>query len=453
MSTANNSSINPSIPANMEAEQAVLGSILIDSSVVEKVIAILAPGDFFRERHAWLYEAMLSLHGSREPIDTVTLQSEIERKNRLEQIGGPAAIVELLTATPTSLYVEHYASLVKEASRRRNLIAMAGKIAQLAYDREQDIEAITEDVQVMALSASGVIADKGLKHVSDVTKRLMDRLDYLASNQDKVLGVPTGFTSLDGLLGGFQKSDLITLAARPGMGKSALAFTMAHLATKRHGKRVAIFSLEMSDEQFVQRLLSAIAGIDSHRLRTGKVHDEEWTVLLEAANELSQLPLYIDDTGAVSISHIRNECRRIAASDGLDMVIVDYMQLMSGIAGKRAENRTQEISQISNSLKALAKELNVPVLALSQLNRAVEQRVDKRPVLSDLRDSGAVEQDSDVVMFIYREDYYIEDTDRQNIADVIVAKHRHGATGTVSLYFRKELTQFRDLEIQRDYLN
>ncbi len=449
MSNNSNFSTEPQIPANVSAEQAVLGSILIDNDVLGKVAAILKPSDFFRERYGWVFQSMLDLHTRHEPVDFVTLQMELERQGKLADLGGPAALTNLLSVSPTSFYAEHYAKIVQEMARRRHLISVAGKIAELAYDNEQEIGGIMDEVQAMALAAGETTIRKGLRQVRDATKRVVDKINYLASNPGELMGVPTGFAMLDRILGGFQKSDLIVLAARPGMGKSALAFTMAHSAAKRHNKRVAIFSLEMSDEQFVQRLLSQSSGIDSHQLRTGNIHENDWALLMEAANELSQLPLYIDDTGAVSIAHIRSECRRMAVEGGIDMIIVDYMQLMSGIPGKKNENRQQEISAISASLKALARELNVPVLALSQLSRAVESRNDKRPMLSDLRESGAIEQDSDVVLFIYRDDYYNEDTDRANIADVIVSKHRHGATGTVSLFFRKELTQFRELVIER----
>jgi replicative DNA helicase len=254
---------------------------------------------------------------------------------------------------------------------------------------------------------------------------------------------------LDQILGGLQRSDLIILAARPAMGKTAMCLNIADNATRKHGGRVAFFSLEMSKDQLVQRQLSMITGVDSHRLRLGKIYEQEWPMLLEAANELANTKLYIDDTPGASVNDIRTKARRLYAEDGLDLIIVDYLQLMVGAGGQKGQNREQEISYISRSLKLLARELNVPIIALSQLSRAVESRADKRPMLSDLRESGAIEQDSDVVLFIYREDYYVEDTDRQNIADIIIAKHRHGATGTVGLYFRRELTKFSDLEIQR----
>jgi replicative DNA helicase len=282
---------------------------------------------------------------------------------------------------------------------------------------------------------------------------VVQRIGYLTRNRDRMMGVPTGFTQLDKLLGGLQESDLIILAGRPGMGKTSFGLTIAQHSAKHYDARVAVFSLEMSKEQLVQRLLSMETGIDSHRLRLGDILEDEWTILMEAANQLSSTAVYIDDTPAASVNEIRTKARRLHAEFDIDLIMVDYMQLMSGQSGMRTENRQQEISYISRSLKALARELNVPVLALSQLSRAVESRADKRPMLSDLRESGSIEQDADVVLFIYREDYYIEDTDRENIADVLVAKHRHGTTGTVSLYFQKELTQFHDLVIQREGLD
>ena len=305
---------------------------------------------------------------------------------------------------------------------------------------------------IFGISESRIHRD--LTPIRAIMSRVVDRIDFLSRNQDTLMGVPTGFTMLDRLLGGLQKSDLVILAARPAMGKTSFCLSIAQNAAKRHGTRVAFFSLEMSNDQLVQRLLAMETGIDSHRLRLGNIHEEEWPILLEAANMLANTHIFIDDTPAASVNDIRTKARRLYAEDGIDLIIIDYMQLMTGQSGGsgRNENRQQEISYISRSLKTLARELNVPVIALSQLSRAVESRSDKRPMLSDLRESGSIEQDADVVLFIYREDYYIEDTDRQNIADILVTKHRHGATGTVSLYFRKELTQFRDLEIQRTEL-
>lgn len=731
-----------SIPANVEAERAVLGSLMIDPDAILKVINFLRPEDFFRERHGWLYEAMYALHERREPLDFVTLVDELDRQGRLEEIGGPAYLSDLIASTPTALYIDHYARIVERTAILRRLIGAAGKIAELAYDESQEVDEVVDRAEQIVFGVSESRVHRDLAPIRAIMNKVVDRIDFLSRNQDTLMGVPTGFTMLDRLLGGLQKSDLIILAGRPGMGKcvaahtllvdpmtgerhpieqlvkerkatvltlnthhkleptaashfiddgvkplygvqtasgrmievtlthpfltvngwlplgelevgdviavpsvlpvfgqddapahevkvlayelaadkfipqavfrytrpklalflnclfacsgaldlqnprhstitystasKTLAYDIRHLllrfgilarlcthpvryqgdyrptyrleitkaenlwrfyreisgfgqaeaiagmqeivdilvatgqvepspnelrqshidwepithieylgeqqvydltipqthnfvandmlvhntsfglsvaqnAAKRNA-RVAIFSLEMSNDQLVQRLLSMETAIDSHRLRLGAIHEEEWPIVLEAANMLAQTSIFIDDTPAASVTEIRTKSRRLYAEHGLDLIVIDYMQLMTGQTGGRNENRQQEISYISRSLKSLARELNVPVIALSQLSRAVETRADKRPMLSDLRESGSIEQDADVVLFIYREDYYIEDTDRQNIADVLVAKHRHGATGTVSLYFRKELTQFRDLEIQRTEL-
>ncbi len=441
-----------SIPANIEAERAVLGSLLIDQDAIIKVASFLRPQDFFRERHAWLYDAMLSLNERHDPLDYVTLVDELERREQLDDVGGPAYITDLVNSTPSAMSVDHYASIVERTAVLRRLISAASKIAELAYDERQDVATVVDRAEQIIFGVSESRIHRDLTPVRAIMSNVVDQIDFLARNQGTLMGVPTGFSMLDRMLGGFQKSDLIILAGRPGMGKSSFAISVAQNAAKLHDTRVAIFSLEMSNEQMVQRLLAMETGIDSHRLRLGQIYDKEWPILLEAANRLAQTNIFIDDTPAASVNEIRTKARRLFAEHGLDLVLIDYMQLMSGQSG-RNENRQQEISYISRSLKGLARELNVPVLALSQLSRAVESRADKRPMLSDLRESGSIEQDADAVLFIYREDYYIEDTDRQNIADVIVAKHRHGSTGTVSLYFRKELTQFRDLEIQHTDLD
>jgi replicative DNA helicase len=442
-----------SIPANLEAERAVLGALMIDPDAMIKVANFLRPEDFFRERHSWLYAAMAALHERHEPLDFVTLVDELERQGQLEEIGGPAYITDLINSTPTAIYVDHYAHIVERTAVLRRLIAAAGKIAELAYDESQEADEVVDRAEQIIFGVSESRIHRDLVPLRAIMTHVVDRIDFLTRNRDTLMGVPTGFALLDRLLGGFQKSDLIILAGRPGMGKSSFALSIAQNAAKRYQARVAVFSLEMSNEQMAQRLLAMETGIDSHRLRLGAVHEEEWPILLEAANVLATTNIFIDDTPAASVIEIRTKARRLYAEHGLDLILIDYMQLMSGQGGGRNENRQQEISYISRSLKALARELNVPVLALSQLSRAVESRADKRPMLSDLRESGSIEQDADVVLFIYREDYYVEDTDRQNIADVLIAKHRHGSTGTVSLYFRKELTQFRDLEIQRTELD
>ena len=442
-----------SMPANLEAERAVLGSLLIDPDAIIKISNYLRAEDFFRERHAWLFDAMTTLHERREPLDFVTLVDELERREQLEEIGGPTYITDLANGTPSAIYVDHYARIVERTAVLRRLISAAGTIAELAYDESNEVNEVVDRAEQIIFGVTESRIHRDLTPIRAIMGDVVDRIDFLSQNRDMLMGVPTGFKHMDTMLGGFQKSDLIILAARPGMGKSSLALSLAQNAARRYDARVAIYSLEMSNEQLVQRLLSMETAIDSHTLRMGAVEEDQWPILMEAANQLSSTNIFIDDTPAASVSEIRTKSRRLYAEHGLDMIFIDYMQLMSGQTGARNENRQQEISFISRSLKGLARELNVPVIALSQLSRAVESRSDKRPMLSDLRESGSIEQDADVVMFIYREDYYIEDTDRQDIADIIVAKHRHGATGTVSLYFRKELTQFRDLEMEKTELD
>ena len=442
-----------SIPANLEAERAVLGALLIDPDAIIKIANFVRPADFYRQSHGWIYEAISSLNERHEPIDFVTLVDELERREQLTDVGGPAYITDLISTTPTAIYVDHYARIVERTAVLRRLISAAGKVAELAYDENQDVDDVVDRAEQIIFGVSESRIHRDLMPVGAIMPTVVERIGFLTRNRDRLMGVPTGFTQLDKLLGGLQESDLIIVAGRPGMGKTSFGLTIAKHAAKHYEARVAVFSLEMSNEQLVQRLLSMETGIDSHRLRLGDIHEDEWAILMEAANQLSSNSVYIDDTPAASVTEIRTKARRLYAEQGIDLIVIDYMQLMSGQTGARNENRQQEISYISRSLKALARELNVPVMALSQLSRAVESRADKRPMLSDLRESGSIEQDADVVLFIYREDYYIEDTDRENIADVLVAKHRHGTTGTVSLFFRKELTQFRDLEIQRERLD
>lgn len=443
----------PTLPCNLEAEKMVLGSLFIEPEAILKV-AELKPADFFRERNRWVYEAMLALTERREPLDFTLVATELEKKERLAGVGGPSFLTNLLDNTPTAMYIEHYAKLVTDAAAARGLIAAAGKLAELAYDQSLSVEDMRAKANKLMLDATSGNERGGLKGIGTFLPDIIDDISYQSENKDAPMGVPTGFAMLDNILGGLQKSDLIILAARPGMGKSSLALSVAMSAANRHGARVAFFSLEMSSEQIVRRALSIETAIDSHRLRMGEIHDaSEWDVLLAAANTLSTTSLYIDDTPGASVADLRAKAYRLHAEHGLDLIIVDYLQLMAGGGGKKGENREQEIAYISRSLKALAKELNVPVLALAQLSRSVEQRADKRPTLSDLRESGSIENDADVVLFIYRDDYYNEHSDKMNIADIIIAKHRHGSTGTVSLYFRKELTQFRDIEITRTEFN
>ena len=440
------------VPANPEAEQAVLGSLLIDPDAVIKVASFLKAEDFYQEKNGWIFQAILDLHERREPADFVTVTDELERRRQLAEVGGSPYVLDLINAVPTAIHVEHYAHIVERTSVLRKLIRAAGQIAQLAYDETtEDVQEVVDRAEQIVFGVAENRAQRDLTAVRTIMPDVVDRIDFLYHHRGEILGVPTGFKLLDRVLGGLQKSDLIILAARPGVGKTSLAVSIAQNAARKYGKRVALFSLEMSNEQLVQRMLAAETGIDSQRLRLGDIHGEdEWHRLMEAAGALAEAHIFIDDTPAVTAMELRTKARRLYAEHDLDLIVVDYLQLMSG--GGRNENRVQEISNISRGLKGLARELNLPVLALSQLSRAVESRQDKRPILSDLRDSGSIEQDADVVLFIYREEMYVEETERQNIADVIVSKHRNGPTGTVSLYFRKELTQFRDLELRREEL-
>lgn len=449
MNSSNGASPTASLPVSLESEAALLGACLLNPEAIYEVSVLVQPGDMFRERNAWIYEAMLALNERREPLDFVLLQEELERKGRLADI-TTAYLTSLISAVPSALYATNYAAVVANVSLRRRLIAAAGKIAQLAYDEATNTATLLDASQEVLFAVGAQQGGKFLEHISQITQRVINHLEMLQAG-GKPAGIPTGFVMLDRLLGGFQRGDLVTLAARPAMGKSALSFAFAYNAARLVGARVAIFSMEMSQSQAAERWLSMLSAIDNTRLRLGQFQEEEWGSLLYAANELSQKSLYVDDSPGLTITDVRTRARRLWAQDGLDLIIVDYMQLMKSV--ERGENNHMEVSAISKGLKALARELNVPVVALSQLNRGVESRSDKRPMLSDLRASGAIEEDSDVVMFIYREDYYIENTDRQNIADIIIAKHRNGATGTISLFFRKELTAFRDLEVKLTDLN
>lgn len=449
---AQSSSRDRFVPANPEAEQAVLGSLMIDPDAVIRVASFLRADDFYQEKNGWIYQAVLDLHERREPADLLTVSDELERRHQLAEVGGQAYILDLINAVPTSIHVEHYARIVERTSVLRKLIRAASQIAQLAYEETaEDVQEVIDRAEQIVFGVAEHRAQRNLMPVRMIMGDVVDRIDYLYRHRGEIMGVPTGFKLLDHMLGGLQKSDLVILAARPGVGKTSLAISLAQNAARKYSKRVAVFSLEMSNEQLVQRMLAAETGIDSQRLRLGDIRgEEEWHKLMVAAAALSEANIFIDDTPALSAMELRTKARRLYAEHDLDLVVVDYLQLMRG--DSRSENRVQEISAISRGLKGLARELNVPVLALSQLSRAVESRQDKRPILSDLRESGSIEQDADVVLFIYREEMYLEDTERQNIADIIVSKHRNGPTGTVSLYFRKELTQFSDLAILRQEL-
>ncbi|RME98005.1 MAG: replicative DNA helicase [Chloroflexi bacterium] len=438
-------------PHNVEAEEAVLGSLLIDPDAIIHISTFLRAADFYVERHGWVYDAILELHERRQPADLVTLSDELARRNQLEDVGGAAYLTGLINATPSSIHVEYYARIIERTAVLRRLIDAAGQIAQLAYQDDEDAETVIDRAEEIIFGISERRVDRDLRPIRQVLDQYYDRIEYLQQHQGEIIGIPTGLADLDKLLGGLQRSDMIVMAGRPGMGKTSLALSIALQSARRWQKRVALFSLEMSDEQLVQRLVSAETGIDSQRLRLGNIKADEWTTFYQAIRLLSETMIFIDDTPAISVLELRTKARRLHAEHGLDLLIVDYMQLMRG--GTRNENRQQEISFISRSLKGLARELNVPILALSQLSRQVESRHDKRPMLSDLRESGSIEQDADVVLFIYRDDVYNPDTEIPNIAEIIVAKHRSGPTGVFSVYFKKHLAQFVDLEVHTQPLD
>ncbi len=435
---------NRSAPHAIEAEEAVLGCVLINPEAYFEVAPILHPDDFYLHKHRWIWEAFVGLHDQRLPIDIITVAEELERHNQLGEVGGSAYLTRLINSVPTSLHAEAYGRLVEQEAMRRRLLAAATEVAKLAYEEGRDIGQVVNDAEAAIFAVSERRLNKELSPIKEAISQYYDRIKYLFEHQDEMLGVPTGFIDLDKLLGGLQQSDLLIIAGRPGSGKTGLMLNVAKNAALTYRKHVAVFSLEMSNDQLVQRLISQETGIDSQRLRLADIHDHEWPLFVQAANVLSDAPIFLDDTPALTPNQLRSKCRRLDQEYGLDLVIVDYLQLMQSEG--RSENRVQEVSTVSRALKQLARELNVPVLAGAQLSRAVEQRTDKRPVLSDLRESGSLEQDSDIVMFIHRPDMYEKAETRTNIAEIIVAKHRNGPTADVQLVFRGALTKFENAE-------
>jgi replicative DNA helicase len=436
-------------PHNLEAEQSVLGSLLIDRDAVIRIASFLRPEDFFRASHAIVYQAILDLYNRREPADFVTVVDELERRERLDGVGGVAYLTELLNAVPTAVHVEYYARIVERTATLRRLIDAGTEIVSIGFDESIDVDDALDRSERAIFKVSQKRTVRDFLAIGEVLEHYFDKLDFIQQHRGDVVGVPTGYSDLDKLTGGLQRSDLIVLAARPSVGKTSLQLGIAHNAAVKHGKTVAIFSLEMSAEQLVQRLLAMETGVDSHRLRLGFIDDSEWDQISRAFGRLAEAKIFIDDSASISAMELRSKARRLLAEHGLDVVIVDYLQLMQG---RSSENRVQEISEISRSLKGLARELNIPVLALSQLSRAVEARSDHRPLLSDLRESGSIEQDADIVMFIYREDVYDRETEKKGIAEIIVSKHRNGPTDTVNLRFFERAARFADLELYRDPL-
>ena len=452
---ANNSSGNtaPQLkesvpPQNLEAEQACLGSILIDKDAILKIADIVSPEDFYSDKHTIVFTAILELYGKREPIDVLNLSNRLNEKEELEHIGGRAFLASLANAVPTASNVISYANIIQKKATLRRLISAGHEILKNAYDENEDIEEQLDKSEQALFGVSQSHLKQNFTPISDILTDAFDRIDEIHKDAGKLRGVPTGFIDLDSKLGGFQKADLVILAARPSMGKTSLALDIARHAAVVERVPVGLFSLEMSRDQLVDRLLCSQAGVDLWKMRTGKLSDapgqDDFPRIGQAMGILSEAPIYIDDTATSNVMAIRTKARRLQMEHGLGLIVIDYLQLMEGKSG--IENRVQEVAQISRALKGLARELNVPVLALSQLSRAVEAQTVPIPKLSHLRESGSIEQDADVVAFIYREEYYKKDSDRKNIADVIIAKHRNGPTGQVELYFDQTKASFANLE-------
>lgn len=460
--------IERQMPSNIEAEQAVLGSLLLDGESMSRIVTFLRPGDFYLEKHRWIFEAVWELHEHREPIDFLSVTSALDKVGNLSPIGGAAYITSLLNAVPTAAHIEHYGRLVERASVERRLIQSSTEIAELAYDGEIELQDKISQAEKIIFDVAQQRESRDMIAIRKAVDSWADRIERLREHEADLLGVSSGFIELDKVLGGLQKSDLIIVAGRPGSGKSSFGLSIAYNVAVRSHKRIAIFTLEMSASQLVERLIAQVADsiaseyrdyeslrLDSQKLRTGDVTEEQYTVLAKAMGELAQAHIYIDETSLVTPMEMRSKARRLATEQGgLDLVVVDYLQLMNDRT--RTENRVQEMSNISRQLKFLARDLDVPVVALSQLSRAVETRTDKRPLLSDLRESGSIEQDADVVIMIYRDKTYYPTAESwqrafpnkeypENIADIIVAKHRHGPTSEFKMFFDEKRAKFADL--------
>ena len=437
-------------PNDVEAEQAVIGSMLTDRDAVISAIEVLKEEDFYREDNKTIYEAILNLYNRSEPIDIITLKAELTSMGMFDKIGGLEYIVGLPEKVPTTANVEKYISIVKEKSELRRLIKAANEIIEQGYDPTENIDDIMNSAEKKIFN---IMQDKDQKSYTPIKDVLIDaftELEQLYNQKQHITGVPTGFIDLDYKTAGLHNSDLILIAARPAMGKSAFALNIATNAALKAKVPAVIFSLEMSKEQMVNRILCSEAMVDSNKVRTGKIDDDDWIKLADTMGDLSEAPIYIDDTPGISINEIRAKCRKLKLEKNIGLVVIDYLQLVQGSSKRAQGSREQEISEISRSLKILAKEINVPVIALSQLSRAPEQRPDHRPMLSDLRESGAIEQDADIVMFLYRDDYYNEDSEDKGLAEVIVAKHRAGSTGTVKLVWLGNYTKFANMERYRE---
>ena len=432
-------------PQNIDAEQAVLGAMLIKKEAIAEVSQLLRPEDFYRDAHKIIYEAILALYNRNERADIVTVTNYLDKENKLDKVGGITFVTALANIVPTAANVNFHANIVREKADLRHLINTATDIASMAYEATDDVSDVIDKSEKMIMEVANRQNVSAFTPMQEIVMETFDKINTLYESKGGLTGISCGFKDLDALTSGLQASDLILVAARPSMGKTAFTLNIAANVALKEKKTVAFFSLEMSKQQLVQRMLCSEGGIDSQKLKNADLSTEDWEKLVRTADKVSAAPLYIDDTAGITVMELRSKARRLKAEHGLDLIIIDYLQLMQGRSKGGSDNRQQEISEISRSLKAVARELNVPVIALSQLSRSVESRQIKRPMLSDLRESGSLEQDADIVMFLYREDYYDPETANKNITEVIVAKHRNGPVDTVKMFFKKEFTRFNDL--------
>jgi len=429
-------------PHSVESEQSILGSIILDKDAIITVAETINASDFYKEAHKIIYESMLKLNSNNEPIDLITLIEELRKESHLDNVGGISYLTSLSTIVPTTSNVKYYANIVKEKSVMRQLIKASNEIINLGYDASTDVQEILDKAEKNIFNISQEKTSDDIQPINLVLQDAFDMIERLCTEKSDVTGITTGFTDLNKKINGMQRTDLILLAARPAMGKTAFSLNLVQNAALKGDASVAVFSLEMSKEQLVQRMLSAQSNVELSKIKTGSLGESDWPRIIDAMAVLSEANIFIDDTPGIKISEIRSKCRRLKIEKGLDLILIDYLQLMEG-EGKN-ENRQQEIAKISRSLKILAKELDCPVVALSQLSRSPELRKDHRPILSDLRESGSIEQDADIVMFLYRDEYYHDDSEKKNIGEVIVAKNRHGETGSVELVWFGQVQKFAD---------
>ena len=427
-------------PHSVESEQSILGSILLDKEAIITVTETIQPEDFYKEAHKIIYECMVKLNNKNEPIDLITLTEELRKQGHLEDVGGISYITSLSTIVPTTSNVKYYSDIVKEKSVLRKLIKVSNDILNLGYDNSTKVEELLEKAEKQIFDISQEKSSEDFQSINSVLMDTYDMIERLYTNKEEITGITSGFEDLNKKINGLQRTDLILIAARPAMGKTAFSLNLVQNAALKGNASVAVFSLEMSKEQLVQRMLSAQSHVELKKIKNGNLDENDWPRIIDAMSVLSNANIYIDDTPGIKISELRSKCRKLKIEKGLDLILIDYLQLMEG--DNNNESRQQEISKISRSLKIIAKELNCPVVALSQLSRAPEQRSDHRPMLSDLRESGAIEQDADIVMFLYRDEYYHPDSERKNIGEVIIAKNRHGETGSIELVWLGEIQKF-----------